>query len=164
MNQTEITRLFPLRIRQALHKACPDMHQVYEIRLRVHGPLILIYQGKEFFLTEDGRLSHREAEACMVSPGDIKETMEYISNYSMYAFEEEIRQGFLTIQGGHRVGIAGKTILEGNKIKSVKYISYINLRLSHQIKGCAAPILPYVIKNKRICHTYGRTKTRIYRN
>ena len=80
MNQTEITRLFPLRIRQALHKACPDMHQVYEIRLRVHGPLILIYQGKEFFLTEDGRLSHREAEACMVSPGDIKETMEYISN------------------------------------------------------------------------------------
>lgn len=153
MNQTEITRLFPLRIRQALHKACPDMHQVYEIRLRVHGPLILIYQGKEFFLTEDGRRSHREAEACMVSPGDIKETMEYISNYSMYAFEEEIRQGFLTIQGGHRVGIAGKTILEGNKIKSVKYISYINLRLSHQIKGCAAPILPYVIKNKRICHT-----------
>lgn len=149
MNQTEITRLFPLRIRQALHKACPDMHQVYEIRLRVHGPLILIYQGKEFFLTEDGRLSHREAEACMVSPGDIKETMEYISNYSMYAFEEEIRQGFLTIQGGHRVGIAGKTILEGNKIKSVKYISYINLRLSHQIKGCAAPILPYVIKTKK---------------
>ena len=59
MNQTEITRLFPLRIRQALHKACLDMHQVYEIRLRVHGPLILIYQGKEFFLTEDGRLSHR---------------------------------------------------------------------------------------------------------
>ena len=51
------------------------------------------------------------------------------------------------------MGIAGKTILEGNKIKSVKYISYINLRLSHQIKGCAAPILPYVIKNKRICHT-----------
>ena len=54
----------------------------------------------------------------MVSPGDIKETMEYISNYSMYAFEEEIRQGFLTIQGGHRVGIAGKNqFWKGNKIK-----------------------------------------------
>ena len=80
--------------------------------------------------------------------------LEYISNYSMYAFEEEIRQGFLTIQGGHRVGIAGKTILEGNKIKSVKYISYINLRLSHQIKGCAAPILPYVNKKqKNMPHT-----------
>ena len=49
MNQTEITRLFPLRIRQALHKACPDMHQVYEIRLRVHGPLILIIRERNFF-------------------------------------------------------------------------------------------------------------------
>lgn len=79
--------------------------------------------------------------------------LEYISGYSLYAFEEEIRQGFLTIVGGHRVGIAGKTILDGNKIKSLKYISYINLRLSHQIKGCASPILPYIIKNRQICHT-----------
>ena len=79
--------------------------------------------------------------------------MEYVSSYSMYAFEEEIRQGFITIQGGHRVGIAGKTVLEGDRIKSVKYISYMNLRLSHQIKGCASPILPYIIKNGRICHT-----------
>ena len=79
--------------------------------------------------------------------------MEYVSGYSMYAFEDEIRQGFITIQGGHRVGIAGKTVLEGDRIKSVKYISYINLRLSHQIKGCASPILPYIIKNGRICHT-----------
>lgn len=120
MNQTEITRLFPVRIRRALAKACPDMKQLYEIRLRVNAPVILIYQGKEFFLTEDGRLSPRETEACFAGAGDLKETMEYISSYSMYAFEEEIRQGFLTIQGGHRVGIAGKTILEGNKIKSVK--------------------------------------------
>lgn len=51
------------------------------------------------------------------------------------------------------MGIAGKTVLEGDRIKSVKYISYINLRLSHQIKGCASPILPYIIKNGRICHT-----------
>ena len=91
MNQTEITRLFPVRIRRALAKACPDMKQLYEIRLRVNAPVILIYQGKEFFLTEDGRLSPRETEACFAGAGDLKETMEYISSYSMYAFEEEIR-------------------------------------------------------------------------
>lgn len=153
MNQNEIAKLFPARIRQALLQARFDMEEVYEIRLRVNAPLILIYQGREYFLTETGGFSREASEACFVSAEDLRETLEYVSSYSMYAFEEEIRQGFITIQGGHRVGIAGKTILEGNKIKSVKYISYINLRLSHQIKGCASPILPYIIKNNRICHT-----------
>ena len=153
MKKAEITRLFPAHIRNALEAAQFPMEQVYEIRLRVNAPLIVISQGKEYFLTEKGKFSREESEACFVSAEDLKETMEYISNYSMYAFEDEIRQGFITIQGGHRVGIAGKTVLEGDKIKSVKYISYINLRLSHQIKDCAVPLLPYIIKDSRICHT-----------
>lgn len=153
MKQEEIAKLFPAHIRQALLAAHFDMEQLYEIRLRVNAPLILIYQGKEYFLTKDGEFSREESQGCFVRAKDLKETMEYVSSYSMYAFEEEIRQGFITIQGGHRVGIAGKTVLEGDRIKSVKYISYMNLRLSHQIKGCASPILPYIIKNGRICHT-----------
>lgn len=153
MKQEEIAKLFPAHIRQALLAAHFDMEQLYEIRLRVNAPLILIYQGKEYFLTKDGEFSREESQGCFVMAEDLKETMEYVSSYSMYAFEEEIRQGFITIQGGHRVGIAGKTVLEGDRIKSVKYISYMNLRLSHQIKGCASPILPYIIKNGRICHT-----------
>ena len=153
MKQEEIAKLFPAHIRQALLAAHFDMDQVYEIRLRVNAPLIVIYQGKEYFLTREGEFSREESQGCFVRAEDLKETMEYVSSYSMYAFEEEIRQGFITIQGGHRVGIAGKTVLEGDRIKSVKYISYINLRLSHQIKGCASPILPYIIKNGRICHT-----------
>ena len=153
MKQEEIAKLFPAHIRQALLAAHFDMEQLYEIRLRVNAPLILIYQGKEYFLRKDGEFSREESQGCFVKAEDLKETMEYVSSYSMYAFEEEIRQGFITIQGGHRVGIAGKTVLEGDRIKSVKYISYMNLRLSHQIKGCASPILPYIIKNGRICHT-----------
>ena len=78
----------------------------------------------------------------MVSPGDIKETMEYISNYSMYAFEEEIRQGFLTIQGGHRVGIAGKTILEGNKIKKCKIHILYQSSIITSDKGVQRPYFP----------------------
>ena len=152
MKQDEIAKLFPAHILQALLAAHFDMDQVYEIRLRVNAPLIVIYQGKEYFLTREGEFSREESQGCFVRAEDLKETMEYVSSYSMYAFEEEIRQGFITIQGGHRVGIAGKTVLEGDRIKSVKYISYIDLRRSHQIKGCASPILPYIIKNGRICH------------
>lgn len=153
MIEQDIIKLFPAHIRKALGQALFDMNKLYEIRLRVNAPLIVIYQGKEYFLTSEGAMTREEAKAYYVRAEDLKEMLEYISGYSLYAFEEEIRQGFLTIVGGHRVGIAGKTILDGNKIKSLKYISYINLRLSHQIKGCAAPILPYIIKNKKICHT-----------
>lgn len=153
MTEQDITKLFPAQIRKALGQALFDRNKIYEIRLRVNAPLIVIYQGKEYFLTLEGALTKEEAKAYYVKTEDLKEMLEYISGYSLYAFEEEIRQGFLTVVGGHRVGIAGKTILDGNKIKSLKYISYINLRLSHQIKGCASPILPYIIKNRQICHT-----------
>ena len=57
MKQEEIARLFPAHIRQALLKAHFDMNQVYEIRLRVNAPLILIYKGKEYFLTKEGNFS-----------------------------------------------------------------------------------------------------------
>lgn len=153
MTEQDITKLFPTHIRKALGQALFDRNKIYEIRLRVNAPLIVIYQGKEYFLTLEGALTREEAKAYYVKTEDLKEMLEYISGYSLYAFEEEIRQGFLTVVGGHRVGIAGKTILDGNKIKSLKYISYINLRLSHQIKGCASPILPYIIKDRQICHT-----------
>ena len=75
--------------------------------------------------------------------------MEYIANYSMYAYEEELRQGFLTIQGGHRVGVAGRIIMDGERVRNVKYISFLNVRLSHQVKGCADPVIPYVVKEGR---------------
>lgn len=48
---------------------------------------------------------------------DLKETLEYVSGYSLYAYEDEIRQGFLSVQGGHRVGVTGKVILDGNRVR-----------------------------------------------
>ena len=80
--------------------------------------------------------------------------MEYISNFSFYAFEDEIRQGFITISGGHRIGINGKVILDNEKIRSMKYISFINVRLSHQVEGCANKVMPYLYNDQGDCfHT-----------
>ena len=78
--------------------------------------------------------------------------MEYIANYSLYAYEEELKQGYLTVRGGHRIGVAGKIIMDGNRISSVRYISFLNVRLSHERKGCADPIMPYVFENGELCH------------
>ena len=151
----ELLRIFSLRLRNIFSKITLDYVKLQEIRLRMNAPLIIVYGNNEYFVTGQSELSKNPCDAFFVTRNEIKETMEYISNYSLYAFEEEIKQGFLTIQGGHRIGIAGKAILEEEKIKSIKHISFLNIRLSHQIMGCADKVLPYVIhkKEESIYHT-----------
>lgn len=152
--RNEILKIFSVDLRKIIAHLELDYEKLQEIRLRVNGPLIIIYDNKEFFISKDSRLCGLQKDAYMVSLNEIRETMEYISNYSLYAYEDEIRQGFITIQGGHRVGIAGKTILENDRIKNIKHISFINIRLSHQIKGCANKILPYIVNDTEdIYHT-----------
>ncbi|MCI9197594.1 MAG: stage III sporulation protein AA [Lachnospiraceae bacterium] len=153
MDESQIIRLFSGGIRRRLEKAHLDQEQLCEIRLRVHNPCMVLYRGEESFLDKNGGLTRERLCAYCVTGEDIKETMEHIAGYSLYAYEEEIRQGYLTVQGGHRVGIAGKAVMEGEHIRSVKYISYINVRISHQVKGCASPLMPYVRMDRSIYHT-----------
>lgn len=154
MNKKEdFMKIFTSQIRTILSKLQIDFEQLQEIRLRIQSPLLILYQNKEFYVREDGTLGDNRENAYIISKNEIKETMEYISNYSLYAYEEEMKQGFITIQGGHRIGLAGKVIMEKDMIKSMKYISFINVRLSHQMKGCADGILPYMIEENNVKHT-----------
>ena len=54
---------------------------------------------------------------------------------------------FLTIQGGHRVGVAGKILMEEGKVRSIRYISFLNIRLAHQVEGCADKVMPFIVEN-----------------
>lgn len=144
----ELLKIFSIKLRTILSKISLDYDLLQEIRLRVNAPLLIIYDNKEFFVTSESELSGRDEDAYTITKNEIRETMEYISNYSLYAFEEELKQGFITITGGHRVGIIGKAVLEENKIKSMKHISFINIRLSHQVKGCADKVIPYITGDK----------------
>nr|WP_294679685.1 stage III sporulation protein AA [uncultured Blautia sp.] len=147
MDADQIQNLFAGSVRRLLMDADLDYDKLYEIRLRVGRPLFLTYDGGECFLRQKGE------EPYLVTREDLKETLEYISGYSLYAYEDEIRQGFLSVQGGHRVGVTGKVILDGNHIRGMKYISCINVRLSHEITGCADEVMPYIQNREQIMHT-----------
>ena len=151
----ELLKIFSIKLRTILGKLNIDFDKVQEIRLRMNAPLLMIYSNKEAFVTEDASLTNHPSMAVLITRNEIKETMEYISNYSLYAFEDEIRQGFITISGGHRIGVAGKIIIENDMIKGMKHISYINVRLAHQIRGCADGVMPYLINKacQGIYHT-----------
>ncbi len=151
----ELLKIFSLKLRTIFGKLSIDFDKLQEIRLRMNAPLIIIYGNRETFITEDAQFVDNPMKAVHITKNEIKETMEYISNYSLYAFEDEIKQGFLTINGGHRIGIAGKIIIEDDIIKGMKHISFINIRLAHQVKGCADRVLPYLVNQQgsRIYHT-----------
>lgn len=151
----ELLKIFSLKLRTIFGKVKIDFNQLQEIRLRMNAPLLVVYENQEYFVTEDATFIKSPARAVIVTKNEIRETMEYISNYSLYAFEEEIKQGFITINGGHRIGIAGKTIIENDMIRGMKHISFLNIRLAHQVKGCADSVLPYIInkENNGIYHT-----------
>ncbi len=151
----ELLKIFSLKLRTVLGKLQIDFNNLQEIRLRMNSPLLVIYDNKEYFITEEAKIVNAPSQGIQITKNEIRETMEYISNYSLYAFEEEIKQGFITISGGHRIGLAGKIIVEDDGIKGMKHISFINIRLAHQVKGCADPVLPFIVNEKAngIFHT-----------
>lgn len=143
----QIIRVLSESIQKIIEQERMDFSELQEIRLRIGQPVTVLYQNEELILptmySEKKRLGKQE----------MKETIEHISNYSLYAYEHELKQGFITIEGGHRVGMAGQVIMEGGKIKNMKYISSINIRVSHEVLDCANKIFPYITYNKQMYHT-----------
>lgn len=149
----ELIKIFSKDIRMILKQAPVDFGQVQEIRLRVQAPLLMVYNNCEYYITSEGNLERQAKEPYLVTRRELKETLEYMSSYSLYAFEEELKQGFITVQGGHRIGLGGKVILDGFGIRGMKFISFINVRLAHQVLGCADKVLPYLYEKQEFLHT-----------
>ena len=149
----QLMKIFSVHLREILTGLPLDFEGLQEIRLRAGQPLSILHRGKTSFVGQTGGLTLHPGQAYCVSAQEIQETMTYLSHYSIYAYEEEIRQGFLTIQGGHRVGIAGKVLPDKNGIRSIRPITFLNIRLAHQVKGCADAVMPWLYENGRPCHT-----------
>lgn len=152
-DKNQLLMIFPKTLRSKLTEVLSEYEKLQEIRMRVNAPLICVIDGKEWMPDASGRRCNTPEKAYRVTMSDIKETMASVSHYSMYAYEEEIRQGFITIQGGHRVGIAGKVTLENSKIKTIQYISFLNIRIAHQIKGCALAVMKFLYSDGQFLHT-----------
>ena len=149
----EILRIFPTNIRHILSGMYLDYEQLQEIRMRAGRPLMMVYKNHEYFVNAKEGLCEVENIPYIVSVNEIRETLEYVSNYSLYAFEEELKQGFITIQGGHRVGMSGKAVMENGQVKSIKHISFLHIRFAHQIFGCADPVMHYIKEGDLFYHT-----------
>lgn len=136
----ELTTLFHGELRNEIINHIND-NKLQEIRIKINEPCILYFDNEEIIT------NHK------VSREEMKMILQKILNYSIYAYEEEIRQGFVTIQGGHRVGLAGECVMNGEDIKTIKYISSVNIRVCREIIGCSNKIIKYIVNNERIFNT-----------
>lgn len=131
--RSQILKILARSVRKIIDEEVPDIGKLQEIRMRTGQPLRITKESRDISLPE-GEEEH------IVTKEELRETMEYISRYSLYAYENEMRQGFLTVEGGHRVGVAGKVIMEKEKVKNIQYISSVNIRVSHEVIGCASTL------------------------
>lgn len=129
-----------------------DFQEVEEIRLRIARPLLLAGR-REFFLDQRGAVVPPE-KGYEVRKEDIFQALERMTQSSLYAAEEEMRQGFITLPGGHRVGMTGEAMLKQGEIQSLKHISALNIRLAKDIPGKGEEILANLIrKDGSLYHT-----------
>ena len=114
-----------------------------EIRIRSNRPLILKFSDNEKIFDY------------IVTVEDLIETLQKICENSIYSYQSQICNGFITIKGGHRVGIAGNIVIENGKIININYISSLNFRIAKEINGCSNKLLKYVInmENNNVYNT-----------
>jgi len=136
----DLFEILPKTIRSKLEQVV-KIQELEELRIKVNKPIFIHIGNKE------------EVWDYIATTEDIKYIMQRISNYSIYAFEDEIRQGYITIKGGHRVGLCGICVIENNSIKTIKDISSINIRACKEIIGCSDKVMPYIINNNSVHNT-----------
>ena len=112
-----------------------------EIRIRINEPVIIIYPDRE------------AVTDIIYKRPQIDSLTDRITKSSFYTFSEDIANGFITIAGGHRIGIAGTAVYENGGLKALKDISYINIRIAHELKGVGEGLFAKILKGDTVSNT-----------
>ena len=140
LNINEILSYFPKRVANEINRKMQEIvnteggNLLEEIRIRTSRPVVLKYSQTEQIL-----------ENILTTPEEILEILQFICNNSIYSYQNQICNGYITLKGGHRVGITGSVIMSADKITNVNYISSLNIRIAKQIIGASNRILRYIL-------------------
>lgn len=142
----EILEILPPEMQNILYEILQD-RDLEEIRFRVGCPLCIWSGGQEFYIKNNGKRQLTQ-EGIIVTKEMLEEILNRCCHFSLYAYEEQICQGYLSLPGGHRLGITGMVSMEEGKILSMKHIGSMNLRIAKQHLGIAQELMPYLYENR----------------
>lgn len=135
----------PPRIKAVLRHV--NLNKLYELRLRADKPLRANLNGAFCWLGENGVTLH-SSHALVPTEKEIEDTLFAAGGYSLYAVENQIRQGFLTGKCGERIGIAGSFVYEKGEVLSVRNVTSLCIRIPHAILGCAEELYAHCLADR----------------
>ncbi|MBE3573916.1 MAG: stage III sporulation protein AA [Firmicutes bacterium] len=143
----QICAYFPERLRMAcLALPASQVQDAEEIRLRTGQPIAVTRGGRPYLLTAGGLslFPGPGQPGIRVTAGELSTCLRALTRASLFAVEDQLLQGFLTLPGGHRVGIGGMFFLDRDGRAGVRHISSLNLRLHRPLPGAAGAVLPFL--------------------
>ncbi|MBJ6364248.1 stage III sporulation protein AA [Paenibacillus sp. GCM10012307] len=148
---TRIIHLLPQELQQVLARLPEQVRQgLEEIRIREARPLEVSFGGVFRFVAPDGTLESLPDSAYKPDHAACRKLLERITNHSLYAMEEELKRGYITVAGGHRIGLTGRTVLENGSVKAIRDIGGFNIRVAREIQGSANTLLPGLLDWQRL--------------
>ncbi|MCL2540671.1 MAG: stage III sporulation protein AA [Firmicutes bacterium] len=144
-----------------------DLSKLTEIRLRSQRPVIVEYGGY-YYLSPLG-ITDDSTKAIVCDSGSLNDLVFKACECSIYSHNEQLKQGFITVSGGCRVGVCGELVTDKGEAKTMKNFSSVNVRFPHQIKNCSLNALRFIadedgIKNTLIISPPGGGKTTFIRD
>lgn len=145
----EVINSLSINLREKLKKVLENNINIEEIRIRANKPLILNANNKDYFYNlKLNRLDSKLDNPYIVSKEDVEQTFQIVCKYSIHSFLDDIKKGFITLKGGHRVGLVGKVIIEDGQVKNIKHISSLNIRISKEVLGCSDKVMHHIINGR----------------
>lgn len=141
-----VVDLLPYDLRQAAGKLPKELaEQVEEVRLRMGRAPMVVLGDKEIPLPG---CEHIAIHRC-----DLATVLEVASQASTHTVLDRICQGFVTVRGGHRVGLCGSAVMEGGEVRNLRHISSLALRVARESLTAAEQILPRLEEEGSLCNT-----------
>lgn len=129
-----------------------EKENLSEVRIRLNQPLIIYIGNSEYFLSVNGKTLN-EYEAIYATKDIIEHTLALCFEHSLYLKNEELKNSYITIKGGYRVGVFGNLSYDDGKIINVRDVRYINIRIPKQHLGCSKKVVSYLIDKGSVLNT-----------
>ncbi len=147
----DVCRYLPINIRTVMEEiGRNNPFPIQEMRLRINQPLSIVAGGQNLFITKQGEITISPSVGLKITADDIQHVFMCACQNSVYAYHNQLQNGYITLHGGHRMGLAGHIVYDHDTIHTIRDLSSLSIRIADEKRGCSHAILPYLVHNNVI--------------